>query len=85
MNTEWHEEICSDYPQEFEQLNPDSYIQRRNVIDSGQGYICESRIISKKVYDDYVNNLASPSHIANNDNMTIIMEAIADIYELINK
>lgn len=106
MKTEWQKELCSSYPATFEQLNPDAYIQRRNIvrreaveddsmIGSDPGFECESRYISKDVYEAFMEQLESPSQqqIVNNltmvqdnqslsdGNMLIIMSAIADLYE----
>lgn len=106
MKTEWQKELCSSYPAEFEQLNPDVYIQRRNIIQKQavednsmmrgySGFECESRYISKDVYEAFMEQLESPSQkqIVNNlttvqnnqslsdENMMIIMSAIADLYE----
>lgn len=109
MKTEWQKELCSSYPATFEQLNPDAYIQRRNIVrreavedDSmmggDPGFECESRYISKDVYEAFMEQLESPSQqqIINNlitvqDNQSlsdvntmVVMSALADIYEVID-
>ena len=74
----------------FVQLNDSVYLQRKNIQaasidpefpDSDPGYICESRIISKDVYED----LITPTPVDDNatNNMLDIMEALADIYTIL--
>lgn len=109
MKTEWQKELCSVYPAAFEQLNPDTYIQRRNIVrkevvsddsmNTGDpGFECESRYISKDVYETFMEQLESPSQqqIINNlitvqdnqslsdGNTMVVMSALADIYEVID-
>lgn len=109
MKTEWQKELCSIYPATFEQLNPDVYIQRRNIVrretvtddsmmSGDPGFECESRYISKDVYEAFMEQLESPSQqqIINNlvtvqdnqslsdGNTMIVMSALADIYEVID-
>lgn len=60
----WKEERCPEWPEEFERVAPNTYIQRRNiredVHESKDGmpeyvdYVCESRYISS---DDYIDIL----------------------------
>jgi hypothetical protein len=90
---------------QFEQLNDDTYIQRRNIQKApdregveDSGYECESRMISKDVYNDMLDALSDPSQTellnkfnivtenqeSSDDNTLIIMDAIADLYELIS-
>lgn len=106
MKTEWTDELCSKIPEQFEQLNPDTYIQRRNIrknqtkedeANNFESYICESRMISTDVYNEFMEAMESPSQlqIINNfqtvtenqqisdSNTLTIMSAIADLYEMI--
>lgn len=105
MKTDWTEEQCGRLPEQFEQLNDDTYIQRRNIhraepkeIDIGEpGWVCESRMISKDIYDDFMDVLNSPAQaqIVNNlksveekqqlndEAMVVVMGAIADLYETV--
>lgn len=105
MKTEWQKELCSVLPQEFEQLNPDCYIQRRNIVKreateetmGDPGYECDSRFISKDVYEVFMEQLESPAQTAIMSNLDtvqvnqqtgevnnlVIMSALADIFELI--
>lgn len=105
MKTDWSEEICSHEPQQFEQLNPTTYIQRRNVkkvpytVGENESfeYVCESRFISSDLYEEFMKMLDSPAQqqVINNfhsvsegqqisdEDMLIIMSAIADLYETV--
>ena len=59
MKTPWTTEMGSGpYPEQFAQLNADTYIQRRNIKDAparegvdDPGWVCESRKISADVYE----------------------------------
>ena len=60
MKTEWTtEQITGEKPAQLVQLNPDTYIQRKNITQAPEredgadpGWVCESRMISKDVYED---------------------------------
>lgn len=53
MKTEWQRELLSYLPPEFEQINPTTYIQRRNIQENTEmengGYVCESRFVSEDI------------------------------------
>ena len=58
MKSEWRLEKCSKEPDQFKQLSPNIWIQRRNIrkapdtLDGEDGgYECESRRISSDVYE----------------------------------
>lgn len=97
---QWKEEILSSSTQEFQKINETTYIQRRNFqkIEDSMGnemYKCQSRFISKELYEDYVNNLNSPSQkdisegldtlaqaqVMSSEESLTIMSAIAELYE----
>ena len=105
MKTSWTTEHLTRKPETFEQLNATTYIQRRNIrVDDTQKdetmarteteYICESRMISKDVYEAYEDDLYSMSQQQTDDTLSDItvtqsesssnqmttMEAIAEIY-----
>ena len=50
MKSEWRLEKSSTEPERFKQLNGKTYLQRRNVKKSEDGYECESRKISLENY-----------------------------------
>lgn len=61
MRTEWKEEQSSVQPAPYAQLNPDTYIQRRNIrraepVEEGidPGWACDCRLISADVYAEAV-------------------------------
>lgn len=106
MKTEWSEESCgSTKPERFQKLNENSYMQRKNIVEettedeNGQTvvrYHCLSRVISKDVYEDFVDALDDPAQLelmnefrlvhenfqASDENSIAMMSAIADIYEM---
>lgn len=58
MKTEWTKEITPTQPEQFQQLSPDTWIQRRNITREPDrqdgtkgGFICESRKISRDIYE----------------------------------
>lgn len=108
MKTPWREETLSRLPQQFEQLNSNQYIQRKNIHldetpkedgmeESEPSYICESRVISKADYESYMDLLDSPAQIQTSEslnaisenqaeggsNQLAVMEAMAEIYEML--
>jgi hypothetical protein len=101
MITEWQEELISRYPSPFEPVNDTTYIQRKNIREYSNiseseeinsSYICDSRMISKDVYDMFIKLTESPlqedilNHFSNYeiDQATIITntEYISALQEL---
>ena len=90
MKTDWTEEKFSGEPLRFVQLNDSVFLQRKNIQalpvdpeypDSDPGYVCESRKISKDVYEDLITSTPIDDEVTSN--MFDIMEAIADIYTIL--
>lgn len=85
MGQDWFEEVLSRKPEEFEQLNKNTYIQRRNVTPFAEDgmilYRAESRKISKAMYEILSANKADV-YINSEDALTI-MSALTDLYELL--
>ena len=59
------------YPEQFAQLNADTYIQRRNIKDAPEsecadnpGWVCESRMISSDVYEALQEEYSTPTYEA---------------------
>lgn len=59
------------YPEQFAQLNADTYIQRRNIEDAPEmegvddpGWVCESRMISSDVYEALQEEYSTPIYEA---------------------
>ena len=59
------------YPEQFAQLNADTYIQRRNIEDAPEmegvddpGWVCESRMISSDVYEVLQEEYSTPTYEA---------------------
>lgn len=89
MKTPWREETLSRLPQQFEQLNSNQYIQRKNIRldetpkeDDMEGseptYICESRVISVDDYESYMDSLDSPAQAQTTESLTAISENQAE-------
>ena len=72
MKTPWTTEMGSGpYPEQFAQLNADTYIQRRNIKDAPEmegvddpGWVCESRMISSDVYEALQEEYSTPIYEA---------------------
>lgn len=72
MKTPWTTEMGSGpYPEQFAQLNADTYIQRRNIEDAparegvdNPGWVCESRMISSDVYEALQEEYSTPIYEA---------------------
>lgn len=72
MKTPWTKEMGSGpHPEQFAQLNADTYIQRRNIAQaperedgSDPGWVCESRKISADVYEALVEEYNSATYQA---------------------
>lgn len=68
MKTKWEEETCSSLPEQFEQLNTDTWIQRKDIHKEGQdGYKCQVRYISSDVYEKILDSYDSPAYQATVD------------------
>lgn len=93
MKTEWREELCSEYPKQFQKLNPTTYIQRKNIrkMESKEGemgflgYICESRIISNEVYEAFMDDMNAPSQMEIREKLQKVEESqdLADSNNLV--
>lgn len=104
MKTVWSEELLGYQPSQFEKVNDNTYIQRRNIrrdtltgdsVESGSGWVCESRFISDDIYEDFMEVMNSPAQeqIVNNfttiqntqagtdENTITLMLGAADLYE----
>ena len=72
MKTPWTTEMGSGpYPEQFAQLNADTYIQGRNIEDAPEregvddpGWVCESRMISSDVYEALQEEYSTPTYEA---------------------
>jgi len=72
MKTPWTKEMgTGPYPEQFAQLNADTYIQRRNIEDAPEmegvedpGWVCESRMISSDVYEALQEEYNTPTYAA---------------------
>mgnify|MGYP001224057020 CR=1 FL=1 len=85
---EWRKELSRKKPDELQELNKDTYIQRRNIkpyehdLGNGEtesGYSCECRTISKAEYAAMKEQENKDSETS--DNFMTTMEAQAAIYE----
>ena len=90
MTTEWTKERFSNEPIMFVKIGPSTWLQRRNITklestenDPNPGYECESRKISDDIYQSFMNTLNGPSHEEIVNDQIDIMEAIADIYMIL--
>lgn len=84
MKTEWSEEFFTEEKGAFEKIAPNTWIQRRDVIQTEDGYKCISRKISSDVYENLKDTLYTPAQeLSSNDNIDI-MDSIADVYILLN-
>ena len=70
MKTAWSEERLGYQPSQFEKVNDNTYIQRRNIRrdtltedskESEPGWICEARFISDDIYEDFMEVMNSPA------------------------
>lgn len=68
MKTKWMEERLGYFPPQFEKVNENTYIQRKNIrknpeTDDGiePGWSCESRFISDDIYEDFMEVMSSPA------------------------
>ena len=104
INSKWFADSLTRVPEQFERLNKNQWIQRRNVVMKTEpvespaegepeemvSYDCEARIISNAEYEELMNTLYTPAQdetvnlMANSDdNQTVLMEALAEIYEML--
>lgn len=95
----WSTEYLTRKPEEFQKLNNHTYVQRRNftkeIVMDQEVWKCESRFISKEVYESYVNMTNSPfallvqddlskvkeNQVKEEENSMTIMSGIADTFE----
>ena len=86
MKTAWSEERLGYQPSQFEKVNDNTYIQRRNIrrdtltedsTESEPGWICEARFISDDIYEDFMEVMNSPAQEQIIDNFTTIQNAQA--------
>ena len=85
MKTPWTKEMgTGPYPEQFAQLNADTYIQRKNIAQaperedgSDPGWVCESRYISEDVYEALMEEYDSPTYKAVLEQMELMDEANA--------
>ena len=98
MSSRWMPEIYSEIPEEFERINDEQWKQHRNIHREIQTlydpeedvmateeyvYACETRILSDKEYSELQNTLYTPAQEETTDNQTTLMEALAEIYEML--
>ena len=81
MKTAWSEERLGYQPSQFEKVNDNTYIQRRNIRrdtltedskESEPGWICEARFISDDIYEDFMEVMNSPAQEQIVNNFTAI-------------
>ena len=68
MKGEWRIEKSADKPEQFQRLSENVYLQRKGIRKAGNledgadgGYECESRRISKDVYEVLIEDMQSPA------------------------
>lgn len=64
MENLWFKEVLAREPNEFERISPSSYIQRRNITKSEDGYICEFRKITIDEYDEIISKRTAEKEAA---------------------
>lgn len=81
MKTVWSEERLGYQPSQFEKVNGNTYIQRRNIhrdtltedsMESEPGWVCEARFISDDIYEDFMEVMNSPAQEQIVNNFTTI-------------
>lgn len=81
MKTVWSEEQLGYQPSQFEKVNDNTYIQRRNIhrdtltedsMESEPGWVCEARFISDDIYEDFMEVMNSPAQEQIVNNFTTI-------------
>ena len=86
MKTAWSEERLGYQPSQFEKVNNDTYIQRKNIRrdtltedskESEPGWICEARFISDDIYEDFMEVMNSPAQEQIVNNFTTIQNTQA--------
>ena len=86
MKTAWSEERLGYQPSQFEKVNNDTYIQRRNIrrdtltedsVESEPGWVCEARFISDDIYEDFMEVMNSPAQEQIINNFTTIQNTQA--------
>lgn len=86
MKTAWTEELCSSKPEQFEQLNAEAWIQRKDIQRAPKkedvpdpGFKCMSRMISTDVYEALQEGYESPVYKAIAEQQEGMDEANAEI------
>ena len=83
MKTMWSEERLGYKPSQFEKVNGNTYIQRRNIrrdvltedsTESEPGWICEARFISDDIYEDFMEVMNSPAQEQIVNNLTTMQK-----------
>ncbi len=86
MKTMWSEERLGYQPSQFEKVNHNTYIQRRNIhrdtltgdsTESEPGWTCEARFISDDIYEDFMEVMNSPAQEQIVTNFTTIQNTQA--------
>ena len=86
MKTAWLEERLGYQPSQFEKVNVNTYIQRKNIrrdtltedsTESEPGWICEARFISDDIYEDFMEVMNSPAQEQIINNFETIQNAQA--------
>lgn len=69
MKTAWSKELCSSKPEQFEKLNAETWIQRKDIQRAPKkddvpdpGYTCMSRMISNDVYEALMEEYEGPTY-----------------------
>lgn len=64
--SEWKKELCSERPDEFQQISDNSYLQRKDIVEAPPkedgtpgGWECLSKKITKKEYDALMDECVS--------------------------
>lgn len=86
MKTAWSKELCSSKPEQFEKLNAETWIQRKDIQRAPKkddvpdpGYTCMSRMISNDVYEALQEEYESPVYMAIAEQQEGMDEANAEI------
>ena len=87
MKTKWTQELTHSYPEQFEQLGEDRWIQRKDIkvhkLSDGtvDGYECQSRKLSQDVYEALQEEYDSPAYVAMEDANAQLLLQQAEIQE----
>lgn len=64
MENIWIKESLSREPLEFEKLNASTYIQRRNITKTEDGYTCDTRKITVDEYEEIISKRTADKEAA---------------------